>query len=229
MMRRTFVSGLLFIYITAFTNSQILISPNYSLKSHETLNIKKIEAENRATIFYMSVENRRVGGTFCADKNIYIVYPDGKRIKLTSAIGIPTCPDAYNFKTTGEKLDFTLEFPPVKPGTKWIDLVEDCPDNCFSFYGICLDGSLNKRLDNAFELAENGDEAKALNIFISIAGELDKENQGIAGLIYINIIKLARETGDNAKAEEWYGKFKLSDTPRLPQYIKFLNDKGIKY
>jgi hypothetical protein len=228
-MRGSYLAALLWISVTAFSNSQILINPNYSLKSHETLNIKKIEAGNRATIFYMSVENRRVGGTFCADKNIYIIYPDGKRIKLNSSSGIPVCPDAYNFKTTGEKLDFTLEFPSVKPGTKWIDLVEDCSDNCFSFYGISLDINLNKRLDDAFELAENGNEAKALISFIALAREIDNDSRGISGLVYINIVKLARETGDNAKAEEWYKKFKLSDAPRLAQYIKYLNDQGIRY
>jgi hypothetical protein len=40
---------------------------------------------------------------------------------------------------------------------------------------------------------------------------------------------LARETGDSAKAEKWYQKLKLSDTPRLAAYIKYLNNQGIKY
>jgi hypothetical protein len=228
-MKGSYFIVLLWMYVTGFSDSQTLTDPNYSLKSHETLNIKKIEAGKKATVFYMSIENKRVGGSFCADRNIFVVYPDGRRSKLTSSEGIPVCPDTYNFKTTGEKLDFTLEFPALKPGTKCIDLVEDCSDNCFSFYGISLDNDLNKRIDDAFELAENGDEAKALIRFIILAGEINKDNLGIAGLIYINIIRLSRETGDDAKAEEWYRKFKLSDIPRLSQYIKYLNDQGIRY
>jgi hypothetical protein len=209
--------------------SQTILQPNYSLKSHETLNIIKVEIRSEATIFYLSIENQIEGGSFCADKNIYIIYPDGKKSKLESSSGIPVCPDTYKFKTPGEKLEFVLSFPPLKKGTEWIDLVEECSANCFSFYGISLDNDLNKRIDDAFALAENEEPAKAMVSFINIAEKIDKNNPGIEGLLYINIIKLAIETGDNAKAGEWYKKFKLSNAPRLSQYIKYLNDQGIKY
>ena len=212
-----------------FSQILTLINPNYSLKSHETLEIVKIEKGTRATIFYMSIENRIADGSFCADKNIYILYPDGKQVKLSSSTGIPVCPDTYKFRTPGEKLDFVLVFPPLKQGTGWIDLVEDCSDNCFSFYGITLNSELNRRIDDAFAFAVNGDDTKALTSFISIADGIDKNNNGIKGLVYINIIKLARATGNEAKAEEWYNKFKLSDAPRLSQYLKYLNDQGINY
>jgi hypothetical protein len=229
MKNRKFAVGILFFLLTGFLHSQTFINPNYSLKSHETLNLIKAEAKPEATIFYMSIENRIEGGSFCADKNIYIIYPDGKKNKLESSFGIPVCPDSYKFKAPGEKLEFVLTFPPLKEGTKWIDLIEDCSDNCFSFYGITLDADLNKRIDDAFALVENDEPARALISFINIAEEIDKNNLGIEGLIYINIIKLAKETGDDAKAEKWYRKLKLSDAPRLASYIKFLNDQGIRY
>jgi hypothetical protein len=229
MMKRKFAIGILFLLLAGFLHSQTFINPNYSLKSHETLNLIKAEVRPEATIFYMSIENRIEGGSFCADKNIYIIYPDGGKSKLESSSGIPVCPDTYKFKTAGEKLEFVLTFPPLKEGTKWIDLIEDCSANCFSFYGITLNDALNKRIDDAFALVENDEPAKALVSFINIAEEIDKNNRGIEGLIYINIIKLARETGNDAKAEEWYKKLKLSDTPRLSQYIKYLNQQDIKY
>jgi hypothetical protein len=223
------ITGVLFLLLTASLKSQTFISPNYSLKSHETLNIIKVEARSEATIFYMSIENKIEKGNFCADKNIFIIYPDGKKSKLESSSGIPVCPDTYNFKALGEKLDFVLTFPALKRGTEWIDLVEECGDNCFSFYGISLNNDLNKRIDDAFTLAENDEPAKAMISFIDIAEEVDKSNPGIEGLLYINIIRLAVETGDEAKAGVWYKKFILSRAPRLSQYIKYLNDKGIKY
>jgi hypothetical protein len=213
----------------SFSQKQTLISPNYSLKSHETLEIKKIESGSKAIIFYMRLENRIAGGEFCGDKNIFLLYPDGKRSKLGSSTGIPVCPETYKFKAIGEKLDFVLEFPPLKSGTEWVDLVEDCSDNCFSFYGISLNSSINRRIDDAFALAENGEEAKALTSFISIVDGIDKSSTGIKGLLYINIIKLAKETGDELKAEEWYKKFKLSDAPRLSQHLNYLNEQGVKY
>jgi len=229
MKNKKFAVVFLFFLLTGFLHSQTFVNPNYSLKSHETLDIIKAEVKPEATIFYMSIENRIEGGNFCADKNIFIISPDGKKIKMESSSGIPVCPDTYKFKAVGEKLEFVLTFPPLKAGTKWIDLVEDCSDNCFSFYGITFNADLNKRINDAFTLVENEEPAKALISFINIAEEIDKKNLGIEGLIYINIIKLAKETGDDSKAEKWYKKLKLSDTPRLAQYIKYLNQQGISF
>lgn len=226
---RISLASVLLLSLSEFLQSQTIINPGYSLKSHETLNIIKIEAKAEATIFYMSVENRIAGGNFCADKNIFIIYPGGKKSKLVTSSGIPVCPDSYKFKAPGEKLEFVLTFPALKKGTEWIDLVEDCSDNCFSFYGISMSNDLNKRIDNAFTLAENNEPLKAMGSFISILEEIDKNNNGIESLLYINIIKLEIETGNEAKAREWYNKFQLSDAPRLATYIKFLNDQGIKY
>jgi hypothetical protein len=117
----------------------------------------------------------------------------------------------------------------LKPGTQWIDLIEDCSDNCFSFFGVCLNTDLNKRIDEASVLAENEKPAEALMNFIKIAGTIDSKNSGIEGLIYINIIKLAKETNNIQKASEWYSKLKLSGIPRNDLYIKHLNSQGIIY
>ncbi len=151
--------------------SQTLNNPNYALKSHETLEIKKIVTNEKGTTFWMSVENKINGGTFCADKKIYVSYPDGSRSQLSSSNGIPVCPDSYKFKMPGERLDFLLVFPALKPGAEWIDLVEDCSDNCFSFYGLVLDDALNNKIDNAFALAEKNEPAGAMVAFIKIAEE----------------------------------------------------------
>jgi hypothetical protein len=216
-----------FFVVTGY--SQTYIKPNYALKSHETLEITKIDLTSQKTLIFLSVENRITGGYFCADKNIFILYPDGTRSKLTASKGIPVCPDSYKFKTIGEKLNFELTFPPLRPGTQWIDLIEDCSDNCFSFFGVCLNTDLNKRIDEASVLAENEKPAEALIDFIKIAGTIESKNSGIEGLIYINIIKLAKETNNIQKASEWYSKLKLSGIPRKDLYIKHLNSQGIIY
>lgn len=208
---------------------QIFLHPNIALKRPETLDIIKAEITAQKTVIYLSIENRITGGYFCADKNIFIVYPDGTRIPLTSSSGIPVCPDTYKFKTIGEKLDFVLTFPPLKQGTEWIDLIEECSANCFSFYGITLDDNLNKKIDDAFVLAENEEPAKALISFINIAEATDSKNLGIEGLLYISIIKLAKETANTVKASEWYKRLKSSGAPRFEMYIKNLNSQGIVY
>lgn len=209
--------------------SQTFNKPNIGLKSHETLEITRVEIATQKTVIYLTVENRITGGNFCADKNIFIIYPDGTRSKLISSDGIPVCPNTYKFKAIGEKLEFVLVFPPLKQGTEWIDMVEDCADNCFSMFGVTLNNELNKKIDDAFALVANNEPAKALVSFEQIAEETDEKNFGVAGLVYINIISLAREAGNNVKAAEWYNRLESSGTPRFELYIKHLNSLGISY
>ena len=229
MSRNISVIIILSLLFTGYSWSQSFIQPNSGQKWPETLVINKVEATSKATTFFLTVENRIAGGAFCADKHIYLSYPDGTRSKLISSNGIPVCPDSYKFKAIGEKLDFTLTFPPLKQGVMWVDLIEDCPDNCFYFYGVTLDNGLNQRINNAFSLAENDENVKALISFIDILTETDSRNLGAEGLLYINIINLVRESGSTAQASDWYKKLKSSGAPRLSGYIKYLNDQGIKY
>jgi hypothetical protein len=209
--------------------SQSFPVPNVALKSHETLTIRKFVISEEKTEVFLRVENRISGSNFCADKNIYIVYPDGIRSLLVSSNGIPVCPDTYKFKSPGEQLDFVLIFPPLKKGTGSVNLIEDCEDNCFSFFGIVLDNDLNKKIDAAFNLAENDEPAKAMVNFVKIAEERGATNQGAAGLLYMNIVKLSKSTGNYVKAFEWYKKLETSGLPETALYIKHLNSQGIKY
>jgi len=229
MHNRAFTTGIFLLLLTGFVHSQTFFSPNYSLKSHETLNITKVEVKPEGTFIHLSIENRIGKGTFCADKKIFIIFPDGQKSKLVSSSGIPVCPDTYKFKTIGEKLEFVLTFTRLKEKTEWIDLIEECSENCFSFYGITLNNTINKMIDDAFALVENKEQAKAMDSFINIVDVVDEKNYGIEGLLYINIIKLARESGDEIRAETWYKRLLLSGAPRFMTYVRFLNDQGIKY
>jgi hypothetical protein len=221
--------GWMLVICAAPIYSQTIDKPNYGLKSHETLEISKVDITEQKTVIYLNIENKIAGGYFCADKNIFILLPDGTRSNLISSKGIPVCPDTYKFKTIGEKLEFELTFPPLKKNTGWIDLIEDCNENCFSFYGICLNCDLNKKIEEASHYAEIGEPAKATFDFITISNTIDAKNAGIDGLIYMNIIQLSKETGNITKASEWYGKLKSSDIPRRDLYLKHLNSQGIIY
>lgn len=209
--------------------SQLVEQLNYALKSHETLEISKVEITPDETVLYLTIENRIEGGNFCADKNIFIIYPDGTRSKLTSSNGIPVCPETYKFKTIGEKLQFTLDFPPLKTGTKWIDIIEDCNENCFSFYGVTLNSELNTKINEALSLAEKGETTKAIAIYKNILESPVGPDQGIKGGIYTDIITLSLEIGDKAGAGEWYKRMLSSNVPRLQLYVRNLNSRGIKF
>jgi hypothetical protein len=227
--RQLWLTIFLTVMSTGYLQSQTICNPNNALKSHETLEISKVEISPQKTVIFLSLENRITNGYFCADNNIFIIYPDGSRSRLISSDGIPVCPDTYKFKTIGEKLSFKLTFSTLKQDIEWIDLVEDCADNCFSFYGVCLNNDLNKKIDDASILAENNEPAKALISFMKIADTMDSKKSGIEGLIYINIIKLAKETGNISKTAEWYKRLASSGIPRYELYIKHLNSQGIIY
>ncbi len=222
------LTGLIFLSLRV-SYSQSVLMPNVALKSHETLDIMKIMISGQKTEIYLTVENRITGGTFCADRNIYIIYPDGTRSRLVSSEGIPVCPEVHKFKAPGEKLDFVLTFPPFKKGTESIDLIEDCQANCFSFYGIILDNDLNKKIDDAFISAEKGEPARSLLSFTKISDETGDKNPGAEGLLYMNIIKLSVTTGNKVKAAEYYKKLELSGLPWTSLYLNHLNAQGIKY
>jgi len=213
------------IYILA----QTFEKPNYALKSHETLEIRKIELTPEKTIVSLSVENRIVGGTFCADRNIFLTDPDVRKLKLKKAAGIPVCPDNYKFKSIGEKLQFTLEFPPLPESVKWIDITEECDENCFSLYGVVLNSELNGRLDEADSFAGKSDYKGAINAYSGILTNLSKADEGIEGALYTDIITLLVRAGDRAGAAEWYKKMVNSGAPRLDLYIANLNSRGIKF
>jgi hypothetical protein len=209
--------------------AQTIEHPNFAMKSHETLELLKIDIQPGKTILFMNIENRIPGGNFCADKNISIIYPSGGKLKITEASGIPVCPATYNFKSIGEKLYFALVFPPLKQGTEWIDVVEECSSNCFWFYGITLDAGLNRKLEDTFDAASAGKPEDNIIMFRKILDEIGGRNLGIEGLLYINIINAAVEAGDKVEAAVWYKRLQTSGAPRLNYYLKFLNDKGIKY
>jgi hypothetical protein len=215
--------------ITINVFSQTYIQPNTGLKSHETLELKKIEITPEKTVVSLQIENKIEGGNFCADKKVFIIYPDGSKSKLVNAVGIPQCPDTYKFKNIGEKLEFTLTFPPLKPATDWIDIEEECASNCFHFYGVTLNNDLNKRLDEAFIIAATSDPQKNMLLFRNILETVDKQNHGIIGLLYINIISAAVEAGDKVEAAVWYKRLLSSHSPRLSDYVKYLNNRGIKF
>jgi hypothetical protein len=199
------------------------------LKSHETLEIEKVELTPEKTIIYLSIENRIENGAFCADRNIYLIFPDGEKSKLEKTSGIPVCPASYKFKSIGEKLRFTLVFPPPKTGTAWVDIIEECNENCFSFYGVTLNSALNSKIDEALVFAETGKKTAALALYKSILENLDGLDQGIKGALYSDIITLSLEIGDKAGAGEWYKKLISSNVPHLQLIVQNLNSRGIKF
>ncbi|HKJ80726.1 MAG TPA: hypothetical protein VJ954_01780 [Ignavibacteriaceae bacterium] len=208
---------------------QSYIHPNVGLKSHKTLEILKIESTPENTTIFFSIENRIAGGAFCADRNIYIIYPDGTRLPVVSSKGIPRCPDSYKFKKIGEKLNFTLTFPALQPGTGWIDIKEDCSDNCFSFYGVLLNNALNARIDEAVSLVDKGEVDTAIGLYKSIIETAEPTGNGITGSLYADLISLLVNKGYTAMAKDYYNRLVNSSVPAKQLYVQNLGSRGIKF
>ena len=88
---------------------------------------------------------------------------------------------------------------------------------------------LNKRLDEVFTKAPGGTPVDNILLFKSILDTISGQDLGIEGSLYVNIIEAAREDADNVNARVWYKRLASSNAPRLHDYIKYLNDRGIKY
>jgi hypothetical protein len=209
-------------------HSQVIPEPNYGLKSHETLIIEKVELRRDATIISFSIENKIENGSFCVDRNTFLIDPAGNRYRMIRATGIPLCPASYIFKMPGEKLAFQLTFPHIPGEPVYIDIREECTDNCFSFYGVTLNEYINSRFDEPFSMVRRGETARAINRFIDVS-EAVANYSGLKALAFYNIIKLTHDTGDEQKATEWYLKLRSMTQNIGKVYIEQLNLQGIKY
>ncbi len=208
---------------------QTIPNPSYGLKSHETMEVKGVEINNDFTEIQLTVENRVVSGYFCVDRNTFLVLPDGSRLKLLKADGIPNCPQSYTFKRVGEVISFSLRFPALNPGTEWFDLIEECSENCFSVYAITLDSRINNEIEKSYLLSESGKSAEAAASFISVISLVGDKNHGILGSLYSSTIVMLLRSGDEPSAKIWYDKLSNSDIHNKKLYIGNLSSRGIKW
>jgi hypothetical protein len=130
-------------------NAQTVKEPSYAFKSHETLEIDSIVKRVNTTEVYLSIINMIPEGSFCVDRNTYILLPNGEKSVATKISGIPVCPENYIFSHLNERLKFSLHFPGVVPVS--FDLIEDCNDACFSIMGICSDEKLNAEINESYK------------------------------------------------------------------------------
>lgn len=226
-MKRLTVS-LILIFSLVSVFPQRFINPAYGLVSHETMKLRQVEVIEDGVILTVSLENRISDGYFCVDRNTYMVLPDGSRLRMIGAEGIPYCPDVYRFRGIGEVLVFRLFFnkPALLPA--WIDLVEECGANCMSVYGITLNETISMKMEKAYGYAETGFPASARLLFMDILDSLADNNHGIKGSLYSGIITMYLREGNEKSAHEWIEKLNVSDVPGKKLYIENLAARGIK-
>lgn len=207
-----------------FVSAQVeVISPIASEVSHPDLHIQKITFYTDSTVFDMLVENKRTsGGWFCADKNMYIENPTTRqRARLLKSVGIVNCPNAYNFKSIGETLQFRLIFSPLQY-SRTINLVEDCKQSCFYFKNIILDQKLNNDIrtyEKAMEFYTQNEFAKAIDEFVKVVEIIPAYPTHVYGYSYYHLVTIYRHLGDMTSANFWEEQLQMSPLPDKQYFI----------
>jgi len=208
--------------------SQSVLNPNYGLKSPLTAEIVRVDFNSDATVVWLTIMSDINNAWFCIDRNTFLIKPDGMKVRLKSLKGLPYCPATYRFKKPGEKVSVSITFP----GTgllPWFSVVEECTGGCLAFRGVVTGGVLNNRLNEAYALADKGEEMAAYRLFEEIINETDSLDLGIEGSIYSNLILIDHRNGRPQMAKGWYDRMMTSDTPDLGLYLENLRREGIDY
>jgi len=208
--------------------SQVYESPIAGKQSHPDLKINTIEITTEYTIIHLSITNQlNTGGWFCADKNIYIKNSKGlEEYQLLRSENIPICPNKFEFTNKREVLEFILYFPPINKEIRFLDLIENCDEACFSFEGIILDNEHNKKIvlfENAMgKYTDNSFEECILLFKQVLDGEHTIESQ-IFGLSYYYLVLSYHKLNDKTNVDFWYNELLKSDVPLRDDFIKELN------
>ncbi|MFC2115540.1 hypothetical protein ACFLTU_03650 [Bacteroidota bacterium] len=208
--------------------AQIFEQPIYSLTSHPTLDIISVERWEDQMVLNLSLKNERYSGSFCIDPNTVLKNSLGDdEYKLLSMDGIPSCPDTYRFKSVGERIAFSLIFQAVPDEVTYIDLLENCDENCVSLKYILLDEDLNSRLVQGIRLYELGKPQASLQVFEDI---MSTEYDGLSpvfGTVYLYLISIHYELGSSKDARRVYQDLQESNIFGKEEFIETAKETGI--
>ncbi len=212
--------------LIAFCNSlfgQSIENMNFAVASHP-MKVNKIEYLPNQTKIEISIENQIQNGNFCADKNIDLVDIINKnKLHLVKSEGIPVCPSNYRFSFIGEVLTFTLIFPKIPTTSKYINIIENCSQYCFSIKGIILNAEMNKEINLGYEYYSKGKLDFALSSFRLV---VEKNKDYPFGFLYFNIIQILVEQQDLESARNWYNQLKASDFEDKNEVISRLKNQS---
>jgi len=208
--------------------AQVFERPSFSLSSHPTLEILNIEKWEDQTVVNIRVKNQRISGSFCFDKETFLVNSLGtEEWKLTAMDGIPACPDRHNFKSIGEVLDFSLVFPAVPDEVKYIDLREGCEDACVSVKYILLDEEMNTRINEGFNLYEIGKLSASLQVFEDIMESGYDNYSPVFGTLYLYMMSIHYELGQSKEIRRIFNELKESSIIGRDEFIETARDTGL--
>lgn len=225
-MARILILTALFFPVNVF--SQVLEHPNYSLSSHPTLNLDKIEFADSRTLLYFTITNEKLGGSFCIDSTSYLKNSLGTEVYLMTGIGnIPACPETYRFRSIGESLTFVVYFPEINRDLNYIDFIEPCQDACISMRYILLDAEMNEAINKGFSLYNSGKYRLALQHFEDILVKESDNYSPVFGSIYLYLMTISYELGDSGDVKRYYSDLKSSSIINKDDIIEVARYEGL--
>ncbi len=194
-------------------SAQTIVKPNFAVGSHP-VTVDKISRTDSAFVIQITLENKLPNGYFCAGKDIVLKdITTGKLFKMKYSKGIPVCPDVYHFKWIGEKLTFSFYFPVVDTAVHFVNLVENCKENCLVINGLILDSTMNALVNQGFDAYTHENLSLALESF-QLA--IDRFPDYPYGFLYGNVIRILLEEKKVKEAKNQ--AVKLRDSQIIDKY-----------
>ncbi len=217
---RSFLVFVLMISAASLLGQTIKV-PNFAVSTHPFL-VDQVVWQKNNFMIELTIENQSPNGYFCASKHIYLQnIQSKKKLQMIHSEGIPVCPKVYHFKWQGEKLTFKLFFPKPDTNIRYVDVIENCKDHCFSIFGLILDPKINENINEGYAAFDHNDLQKA---FENFKKAIDRNPAYPYGFLYANIIKVLAGQKKYSVAKIWYNKLKhkgfLDESAILKQISK---------
>ncbi|MBN2639804.1 MAG: tetratricopeptide repeat protein [Bacteroidales bacterium] len=215
-MKQRAIFSVLFVIIPVIILAQkVQHDPFFTVSTHP-ITVVSAAAYSDSLVLVLSVENKSDEGYFCVNRKVFIEdLVTGIRTYMSKESGLPHCPDVYHFKWKGEQKTFFLTFPVLDKKTRYVNVVEDCKDHCFTLYGLVLDENMNRYINAAYDAYRVNKTADALGMFERIVKLYPDYPFGV---FYENIIEILIQEGKFDEAGKWYQKL---------QYSNFLDKKAL--
>jgi hypothetical protein len=208
--------------------AQVYDKPSFSLTSHPTLEITNVVKWGDQTVVNIRVQNQRISGTFCFDRESFLRNSLGEgEWKLVSLDGIPACPDQHRFKSIGEVLEFSLVFPAIPDEVTYIDLMEGCEDACVSVKYILLNEDMNNRINEGFNLYETGRLSASLQVFEEIMASGYDNHSPVFGTLYLYMMSIQYELGNSKEVRRIFQELKESSIAGRDEFIETARETGL--
>ena len=187
---------------------EMIQAPYFAVATHP-MTVQSIAKYPDSLVLVMTIENQSDKGYFCVNKKVYMEdLKTRSRVFMLSEKGLPLCPGVYHFKWKGEVKTFFLSFPSPDKKTSYVNVVEDCNDNCFAIYGLVLDKAMNEDINRAYDAYKLNHLEESLQAFEKVMK--DHPDYPFGGFA-AHVIKILLEQKKYAEAGIWYKKLQYSN------------------